>query len=527
MTMRTTELRKLPVGIQTFSKIRKEGYVYVDKTDLVWSLANGTNQYNYLSRPRRFGKSLLVTTLQSYFEGRKDLFGGLKIMDMETDWQARPVIRLDMSQAGESLPKLNSYLNQIFGDYEDKFGIKVAEGTEFQTRLHNIIATAHKSSGQQVAVLIDEYDFPLQHSWGTPEHEKCAATYREVFTVLKADDEHIRFVFITGVAKFTQISLFSALNNLVNISFKPEYESICGISQQEMECDFEPEIEGFALRNKCTKEEAIKKLKENYDGYHFSGECEKDIYNPFSLINALENKKISSYWAASGASTLIAKFVKDAEIRLREFDGCRVFANNFETSDIGVGGPEVFLYQSGYLTIKGYKNDVYTLGFPNKEVRQALYESVLPVLSMRVDNNTQNAQGALRYDLLEGNIAEAMVSLKALIADVPYSNKKLASMDMEERYRLVISTILNAIGFNVEVEHMLSTGRIDIVASASEYTYVMELKLQKNGGLASAVKQIKGNNYLTPFCCAGRKVIGIAIELDDLGRGMTGWEQVD
>lgn len=244
------------------------------------------------------------------------------------------------------------------------------------------------------------------------------------------------------------------------------------------------------------------------------------------MINALENKKISSYWAASGASTLIAKFVKDAEIRLREFDGCRVFANNFETSDIGVGGPEVFLYQSGYLTIKGYKNDVYTLGFPNKEVRQALYESVLPVLSMRVDNNTQNAQGALRYDLLEGNIAEAMVSLKALIADVPYSNKKLASMDMEERYRRVISTILNAIGFNVEVEHMLSTGRIDIVASASEYTYVMELKLLKNGGLASAVKRIKDNNYLAPFCCAGRKVIGIAIELDDLGKGMTGWEQV-
>ena len=292
MTMRTTELRKLPVGIQTFSKIRKEGYVYVDKTDLVWSLANGTNQYNYLSRPRRFGKSLLVTTLQSYFEGRKDLFWGLKIMDMETDWQARPVIRLDMSQAGESLPKLNSYLNQIFGDYEDKFGIKVAEGTEFQTRLHNIIATAHKSSGQQVAVLIDEYDFPLQHSWGTPEHEKCAATYREVFTVLKADDEHIRFVFITGVAKFTQISLFSALNNLVNISFKPDYECICGISQQEMVNDFVPEIENLAEENEWTKEEAIGKLKENYDGYHFSKKCKTDIYNPFSLTKVSQVKNL-------------------------------------------------------------------------------------------------------------------------------------------------------------------------------------------------------------------------------------------
>ena len=524
--MQTTELRKLPVGIQTFSKIREGGYIYVDKTDLVWKLANGVIQYNYLSRPRRFGKSLLVTTLQAYFEGRKDLFEGLKIMEMETEWQARPVIRLDMSQAGESLPKLNSYLNQAFGDYEDMFGVQGTEGTAFQTRFHNIIAAAHKSSGQQVAILIDEYDFPLQHSWGTPEHEKCAATYREVFTVLKSDDEHIRFVFITGVAKFTQISLFSALNNLVNISFKVEYEDICGISQQELESDFDPEIEALARKNKWTKEETIKKLKENYDGYHFSDEYEKDIYNPFSLICALDNRKILSYWAASGATTLIAKFVKDAEIRLREFDGCVISSDIIETSDISTGGPEIFLYQSGYLTIKGYSDGVYTLGFPNKEVRQALYRAVLPVLAMRVENNTQTTQSMLQRDLQNGALPSAMDALKALIADVPYSNKKLASMDMEERYRLVISTILNAIGLNVEVEHMLSTGRIDVVASTSKFTYVIELKLQKNGGLASAAKQMRDNNYLEPFRSTERVVLGLAIELDDLGKGMTGWEEV-
>ncbi len=525
--MQTTGVRRLPVGIQTFSKIREGGYVYVDKTDLVWKLANGTSQYNYLSRPRRFGKSLLVTTLQAYFEGRKELFEGLKIMEMETEWQARPVIRLDMSQAGEKLDSLKSYLNQIFGIYEKKYGVVVDNDSTLQTRLHNIIAAAQETACQKVAVLIDEYDYPLQHSWGTPEHEKCAATYREVFTILKADDEYIRFVFITGVAKFTQISLFSALNNLVNISFKPDYECICGISQQEMVDDFGPEIENLAEENEWTKEEAIGKLKENYDGYHFSKKCKTDIYNPFSLIYSLDNKTISSYWAGSGASTLIAKFVKDAEIRLREFDGCRISASIIEVSDIFNGGPELFLYQSGYLTIKGYRNDIYTLGFPNKEVRQALYNAVLPVLEMRVESNTQSTQGILQSDLQDGILPEAMNALKALIADVPYSNKKLASMDMEERYRLIISTIFNAIGFNVEVEHMLSTGRIDVVASTSQFTYVMELKLQKNGGLDAAAKQIVDNNYLEPFRGTDRKVIGLAIELDDLGKGMTGWKAVN
>ena len=524
--MQTTIPRKLPVGIQTFSKIREEGYIYVDKTDIVWNLANGANQYNYLSRPRRFGKSLLVTTLQAYFEGRRELFEGLKIMGLETEWIARPVIRLDMSKAGETLASLKSYLNQAFGEYERKFGSPIVEGDTFQTRLHNIISTAHKASGLKVAVLIDEYDFPLQHSWGTPEHDKCAATYREVFTILKADDEHIRFVFITGVTKFTQISLFSALNNLVNISLDAEVECICGISQQELEGNFQPEIEAMAEENEWTKDETIRNLKDHYDGYHFSKKCRTDIYNPFCLIQAFRSRDLRNYWASSGSNTLITKFVKDAEIRLREFDGCRVDASVFENSDITSGGSEIFLYQSGYLTIKGYRNGVYTLGFPNAEVRQTLYETVLPILAMRVENNTQNAQGVLKTDLMDGILPEAMDALKALISDVPYSNKKLESMDMEERYRLIISTILNAIGLNVEVERMLSTGRIDMVAKSSNFTYVIELKLQKNGGLKAAASQIRDNHYLEPFRGTGSRVIGIAIELDDMGKGMTGWQEV-
>ncbi len=343
---------------------------------------------------------------------------------------------------------------------------------------------------------------------------------------MKAEDEHIRFAFITGVTKFTQISLFSAFNNLVNISFRPEFEGICGISQQELELNFEPEICNLAEENGWTKEEAISKLKEHYDGYHFSKRCKMDIYNPFSLVYALDNKEIAGYWAASGASMLISRFVKDAEIRLRKFDDCLISSDVIEMSDVSAGGPELFLYQSGYLTIKGYRDGIYTLGFPNKEVRKALYKSVLPVLSMRVENDTQTTQSILQRDLQDGVLPEAMDALKALIADVPYSNKKLASMHMEERYRLIISTILNAIGLNVEVECMLSTGRIDVVASTSQFTYVLELKLQQNGGLESAEKQIKENNYLEPFRGTGRKVIGIAIELDDLGKGMAGWKKI-
>ncbi len=525
--MQTTNLRRLPVGIQTFSEIRAEGYVYVDKTDLVWNLVNRGNKYNYLSRPRRFGKTLLVTTLQAYFEGRKELFEGLKIMELEKEWKVRPVIRLDMSRAGESMEKLNSYLNQAFGIYEKMYGVNVASETTFQTRLDNIIIAANDATGQKAVVLIDEYDFPLQHSWGTPEHEKCAATYREVFTILKADDELIRFVFITGVTKFTQISLFSAFNNLTNISFKPIYESICGISQQELETDFCPEIKAMAEENGWTEKEATKKLKENYDGYHFSKLCKKDIYNPFSLINALDNKDLQNYWVSSGSTTLLQKFVSDMEIRLKDFDNYPILSHILESSDISCGNAGLFLYQSGYLTIKEYADDMYVLGFPNKEVRQALYDSVLPVLALRKNDEVQTAQACLLLAMKEGDLAKSMQLLKALIADVPYSNKKLESMDMEERYRLIISTIFNSIGLNVEVERMLSTGRIDVVASSAKFTYVMELKLQKNGGLKSAVEQMKENHYLEPFRGTERKVIGVAVELDDLGKGMTGWQEIN
>ena len=518
--------RKLPVGIQSFEKIRKDGYLYVDKTDIIWQLANRNKTYNYLSRPRRFGKSVLVDTLESYFMGKKELFEGLKIMQMETEWVKRPVIRLDMSRAGAEPETLRSYLNNIFRQYEGEYSLVPAPTDSLADRFNAIIVGAYEQTGQQVAILIDEYDSPLQHSWKTPYHEACTAIYREVFAILKADDKYEKFVFITGITKFTQISLFSVLNNLSNVSFDSEYAALCGITKEEVLRDFKPEINKLAASKGWTFDEAVVQLTAYYDGYHFSHENMVDVFNPFSLINALADSKLRNYWASSGATSLLPKFVDDMEIRLKDFDHSALLDTIIETSDVTGGGAELFLYQSGYLTIKGYINGTYLLGIPNFEVRQALNEIVLPTLAMRKNNDLQSTQAFLNVHLSLGNLPEAMKCLKALIADVPYSNKKLASMDMEERYRLIMSTIFNAIGCRVEVEKMIATGRIDMVVETTNFIYVLELKLSNNGGVDAATEQMKAKQYAEPFKADKRKVIALAIELDDMGKGLVDWKEV-
>ena len=525
--MAVIKRRRLPAGIQSFHVIRKQDYLYVDKTDTIWELANNGDKYNYMSRPRRFGKSLLVDTLQAYFEGKKELFEGLKIMDFEEEWKSYPVVRLDMSMAGATPESIHSYLNEVFTAYEAKYGITPLSLTALSSRFKNIIVKAYEQTGLPVAVLIDEYDAPLQHSWKTSCHNECTEVYRTVFAVLKNADEYERFVFITGITKFTQISLFSALNNLTNISFLPEYAALCGITEEEIGENFQPELEKMAVRNKWTVQETHDRLKAYYDGYHFSEDNMVDIYNPFSLVNALSQSKIKNYWASSGATTLLPKFVDNAELHLGDFENCPIMRNTLESSDVTGGGAALFLYQSGYLTIKESDEFGYVLGFPNEEVKQALYEMVLPALTMKAESEIQSVQSRLYRQLGSGQIDDAMRSLKALIADVPYSNKKLASMDIEERYRLIISTILNAIGLKVEVEKMISTGRIDLVAKTSRYIYVIELKLKNNGGKEAAVQQILANRYMEPYKADKRETIGLGIELDDEGKGLLDWKKVE
>ena len=525
--MTDNRFRRLPVGIQSFKEIREENYLYVDKSDIVWNMVNLGDKYNYLSRPRRFGKSVLVDTLESYLEGRKDLFEGLKIMQLEKDWKRYPVIRLDMSLAGSTAQSIQSYLNDAFSTYESTYGITPLSTATLTVRFKNIVTTAYKETGNKVAILIDEYDSPLQHSWMTAEHTNCTDVYRNVFAVLKACDEFEKFVFITGITKFTQISLFSVLNNLSNISFMPEYAAICGITEEEIKENFMPELKQMSEANNWSVQETHDRLKAYYDGYHFSDGNMVDIYNPYSLVNALKQRKIKNFWASSGATSLLPKFVDNAEHCMKNFEHCRIMRNTLELSDVSGGGAELFLYQSGYLTIKESDEFGYILGFPNEEVKQALYEMVLPALTLRAKSDIQSIQANLYAQLGTGQIDDAIKSLKALIADVPYSNKKLASMDMEERYRLIISTILNAIGLNVEVEKMISTGRIDMAVKTSRYIYVIELKLRNNGGKEAATEQILNRQYMEPFKADKRKVIGLGIELDEEGKGLLDWTRAE
>ena len=523
----TEQKRILPVGIQSFVEIRRNGYLYVDKTDMVWQLVSEDRKFSYLSRPRRFGKSLLVDTLQCYFEGRQELFEGLKIMELEKEWIKRPVIRLDMSRGGASAEAIRSYLNNAFLEYEQEYGVMPVAGSSLADRFDAIIKQAYIKTGLQVAILIDEYDSPLQHSLMTPEHDDCTAVYREVFAILKADDAYEKFVFITGITKFTQISLFSVLNNLVNISFMPQFAPLCGITETEIAENFQPELKKMGDLNGWNVNEAHSHLKELYDGYHFSRRNLVDVYNPFSLINALAEGELRNYWVSSGATSMLPKFVNDLEIRMEYFDHCYIDGDTLESSDVTGGGAELFLYQCGYLTIKGYEDSTYVLGFPNQEVRQALNKVVLPALTMRSLSEVISTQSQLRLYMNRGDVEESMKCLKALIADVPYSNKKMESMDMEERYRLIASNIFNAVGFRVQVERMVAKGRIDMVVWTIRIVYVIELKLKNNGGLPAATNQIKETGYMEPFKTGPHKVIGLAIELDDKGKGILDWQIVE
>ena len=380
-----TNDRILPVGIQSFEKIRKEGYLYVDKTDIIWQLANRGKKYNYLSRPRRFGKSILVDTLEAYFLGKKELFEGLKIMQLETEWVKRPVIRLDMSQAGAEPESLKDYLNYTFQEYESLYEIKVSNDSSLATRLSEIVRIAYEQTGEQVVILIDEYDSPLQRSWKTPLYEKCTAIYRDVFVILKSMDKFENFIFITACTKFSQFSLTSGLNNLSFIGFDSEYAALCGITKEEAIRYFKPEINKLAACKGWTFDEATIQLSSYYGGYHFSRRNMVDVFNPFSLINALADSDLKNYWLSSGTSPLLSKFEDDIKKRLKDFEYCPIISDTLESSDVTDGGAELFLYQSGYLTIKGYMDRIYLLGFPNSEVKKSLYETILPALTSEAE----------------------------------------------------------------------------------------------------------------------------------------------
>lgn len=366
--------RRLPLGIQDFEELRKGNYLYVDKTDMVWAVANN-RKYNYLSRPRRFGKSLFASTLKCYFEGRKELFDGLKIISIEKEWIARPVIYLSMSLGGSDAQSLKEYLNERLSYYESVYG-KVESEQSLGNRFNGVIRRAYEKSGVQIAVIVDEYDVPLQHTYDTDQHEECRTIYRDFFTGLKDFGYCIKCVFITGITKFTQISLFSTLNTIANISFDESLSAVCGITYSELTDNFQNEIKRLADKCKMSEEATINEMQSLYDGYHFASNM-LNVYNPYSVLSAFSRGRLNSYWIASGSNEMLFKVLKKFAKDIPMLDGCLIDADYLEESDVNMIDPKLFLYQAGYLTIKSVDGNTYVLGYPNREVKEAVQNSTL------------------------------------------------------------------------------------------------------------------------------------------------------
>jgi hypothetical protein len=509
---------KYPIGIQTFEKIIKNKMTYVDKTALVYKIANGT-QNNFLSRPRRFGKSLLVTTLQAYFEGRKELFKGLAIDKLEKDWVKYPVIHLDLSSGKYyAIENLESVLNDILNDYEDRFGIDVQPGSSYGIRLKNIIQYAVQKTGHQAVVLIDEYDAPMLDSNNKPElQEKIRDIMRDFFSPLKAQEANLRFVFLTGITKFSQLSIFSELNNIKNYSLDDEFATICGITQDEMLANFHEGIEELAKANDLTFDEAVAKLKEQYDGYHFSGKC-PNIYNPYSLLNAFYDKKFDNYWFSSGTPTFLLDLLKSNNMLLPELEGIAATKDMFDTPTDSIASPIPVLYQSGYITIKESRNGMYKLGIPNEEVRQGLSQSMLryiaPKYMLQKGTFTWNFVEAMRTD----DIDAAMEALKVYLAGFPYD----ISRNSEAIYQAILYSIFNTLNFTIRAEVKTATGRLDLVVSTHTSVFVMELKYDKSPDVA--LEQIESKQYTLPYMQDKRNVYEVGINFSSKEKTVVDWK---
>lgn len=518
------ENRRLPLGIQNFEELRKGNYLYADKTDMVWQIANG-DKYNFLSRPRRFGKSLLTSTLKCYFEGKKELFEGLKIMKLEKEWVKRPVIHFSMNLGGSDAKSLTDYLDDALSKYESVYG-KVPTEVSLCNRLTGIVERAFRQTGVQVAVLVDEYDAPLQHSFKTRQHNECRRVYRDFFTGLKDYGYCIKCVFLTGITKFTQISLFSVLNTIVNISFYNCYATVCGLTESEIRTCFKDDLEALAMKKGWNVEETMAQLKAMYDGYHFS-ESLQGVYNPFSVISALKEQKIKSFWIASGATEMLTKLLTNFEKSIEKLEGSLVEMDYFENTDVNVSDPKLFLYQSGYLTIKDVTDDSYILGYPNREVKKALFELVLPMLLHREKEETTNTLQELRQAFLQGNVEVGISCLKQLIACTPYSTQKKEQFVFEEHFRFILKNLFYICGFTVEEEKQVASGRIDLVVHTSTIIYVMELKMSDNGGAKAAIQQIEARHYADAYTASHKEIICLALVFDKENRGLIDWSQVE
>ena len=507
-----------PIGRQNFENLRNEGFVYVDKTALIYKLVKEGSIY-FLSRPRRFGKSLLLSTLEAYFTGKKELFTGLAIEQLEKDWHKYPVLHLDLNaKKFDKVEDLYDILNAQLHYYEELYGNKAVD-TSIEGRFRAVIRAAKEKTGRNVAVLIDEYDKPILQAIGNePLQEEFRNMLKAFYGVLKSADADLKFALLTGVTKFAKVSVFSDLNNLNDISMDEKYHNICGITDEELHTVFDQEIQELATANKQTKEEAYSRLKRTYDGYHFTYDTQ-GVYNPFSVLNTLSKKKYGSYWFSTGTPTYLVELIKKANFNIEELSDYEASEEQLNSVHVDGIDPIPVLYQSGYLTIKDFDEEfrLYTLNYPNEEVKSGFVNFLLPFYTKIQATQTTTIISKFVTSVRKGKAQEFMQQLQSLMAGTPYELIK----DLENHYQNVIYIITKLMGLYVQAEYRTSNGRIDLLIGTNDYIYIIELKF--NGTAEQAIEQIENKDYVLPFATDGRQIFKIGANVDKNTRNITDW----
>ena len=517
MTM--AQARKYPIGIQTFSEIRERNYLYIDKTQYLVDFIDKGYKYVFLSRPRRFGKSLFASMIHAYYEGRKDLFEGLAMGEYEKDWVKHPVLHFDMS-AAKHMDKdmLERYLADMLTDQEAVFGYK-SEKQDPNIRLKDLVVTANRLTGRKVALIIDEYDAPLLDV--VHEEQNLAALRRATqnfYSPIKSLDPYLEFVFLTGITKFSQLSIFSELNNLFNISMYDKYSAICGISSEELHTQMLPDVERLAEHLHLSVDETFERLKRKYDGYHFSKNSE-DVYNPFSLIKALASGDIGDYWFDSGTPTYIIKLLQKYNVGLRDLTGQDAGVSDFDVSPENMTTALPLLYQSGYLTIKHYEPmiDLYTLGYPNEEVRTGMVRSLAANYLTPAEGTNSSFVIKFVKAVIADDMEQALTLMRAYLAGVSYRLSNKTERDVQTIFYLVFSLI----GSFIKVEEESAHGRADVVITQPSVVYVMELKF--DGSADAALRQIDEKGYLIPYTADGKRLVKVGVNYSSEERTITEW----
>ena len=512
-------LKLYPVGIQTFSELITKNLLYVDKTEYVYRMTHSGGKYFFLNRPRRFGKSLLISTFHSYFAGKKDLFKGLAIEKLETEWTEYPVLHFSMA-GGKHMEKdqLERYLDRRLAEHEAEWKI-VTPSKDANDRLTALIKTAYEKTGKQVVVLIDEYDAPLLDVMH--EEEKLPVlrnVMRNFYSPLKDCDPYLRFVFLTGITKFSQMSIFSELNNIANISMDDDYAGICGITYDELTTQMSADVDALGEKLGLNREQMLAKLREYYDGYHFAAKS-PDVFNPFSLLNAMARVQLDYYWFSSGTPTYLIEMLQKFHVMPSEIGGGDADKSEFDAPTERMTSIMPLLYQSGYITIKAYdpETDLYTLDLPNKEIRVGLYRCLLPnyIGSNTVKGTTTIAKmsALIRRNDMDG----ALGMLQAYLATVPYCDNAYSEGHFQQMMYVIFSILDNY----VDVEVRTPRGRVDMVLRTATHLYLFELKLNKDA--ATAMRQIDLKEYPKRFLLSGLPIVKVGINFDVEQRNITDW----